>query len=61
MMDKGEDKNTVGREFFPTRKKDPEDKSERPLADDDMWIYNLDMGSEPSLDLNFNVVSVLPL
>lgn len=61
MKDRGEEKNPVGRELFPTRKKESKDKSERPTTNDDMLTGNFDTGSEPSLDINCNVVSILPV
>lgn len=61
MKNRGEERKPIGRELFPARKKEYEDKSERPTADDDMLTVNFDTGSEPSLDINCNVVFILPV
>lgn len=56
-----EDKKPVGRKLFSPRMVTPEEKiSEQPLKDDDMLTDDFDSGSESSMNINCNVVFVLP-
>ena len=54
------EKLPVGRKLFVSQEEEAKEKHDRAIAEGEMMTDNFDSGSEASLDIIVNVVSVLP-